>query len=63
LLVAIKAHGANPSKEAILAALAGKLAKWQLPDDIVFVERLPLTATGKVSKKDLRVKFADFKLE
>ncbi len=63
LLVAIKAPGADPTKDAILTALAGKLAKWQLPDDVVFVEQLPLTATGKVSKKDLRVKFADFKLE
>lgn len=62
LLVAVKAPGADPKKEEILAALEAKLAKWQLPDDVVFVEQLPLTATGKVSKKDLRAKFAEFKL-
>jgi fatty-acyl-CoA synthase len=34
----------------------------QLPDDVVFVDALPMTATGKISKKDLRAKFADYKL-
>lgn len=62
LLVVVKAKDADPTKEAILAHLATKLAKWQLPDDVVFVESLPLTATGKVSKKDLRGRFSDFKL-
>lgn len=62
LLVAIKAAGADPKKEEILALLDGKLAKWQLPDDVVFVEALPLTATGKVSKRELRAKFADYKM-
>jgi fatty-acyl-CoA synthase len=62
LLIVVKANDADPTKEAILAHLATKLAKWQLPDDVVFVESLPLTATGKVSKKDLRGRFSDFKL-
>ena len=42
--------------------LAAKIAKWQMPDDVVFVDALPMTATGKISKKDLRAKFADYKL-
>ena len=42
--------------------LAGTLAKWQLPDDVVFVDQLPMTATGKISKKDLRAQFAEYKL-
>jgi fatty-acyl-CoA synthase len=62
LLVVIKAPGTNPSKEDVLAALAQKLIKWQLPDDVVFIDALPLTATGKISKKDLRAKFANHKL-
>ena len=62
LLVAVKAPGKDPSKAEILKLLDETLAKWQLPDDVVFVEALPMTATGKVSKKDLRAKFADFKL-
>jgi fatty-acyl-CoA synthase len=62
LLVAVKAPGANPTKAEILDVLASKIAKWQLPDDVVFVDALPMTATGKISKKDLRAKFADYKL-
>jgi fatty-acyl-CoA synthase len=62
LLVVVKAPGAEPAKAEILDTLAGKMAKWQLPDDVVFVDALPLTATGKISKKDLRARFADYKL-
>lgn len=62
MLVAVKAPGADPSKAEILALLESKLAKWQLPDDIVFVETLPIGPTGKVSKRDLRAKFAEHKL-
>jgi fatty-acyl-CoA synthase len=62
LLVVVKAPGTNPTKAEILDALASKIAKWQLPDDVVFVEALPMTATGKISKKDLRASFADHKL-
>jgi len=62
LLVIVKQPGANPSKDAILAHVAKKLAKWQVPDDVVFVDSLPLTATGKISKKDLRTQFTQHKL-
>jgi acyl-CoA synthetase (AMP-forming)/AMP-acid ligase II len=62
LLVVVKAPGAEPSKAEILDALAGKLAKWQMPDDVVFVDSLPMTATGKISKKDLRATFAHYQL-
>jgi len=62
LLVVVKAPGANPTKEEVLAHVATKLARWQVPDDVVFVDTLPLTATGKISKKDLRSRFAEHKL-
>ncbi|MEZ0301451.1 MAG: AMP-binding protein, partial [Hyphomicrobiaceae bacterium] len=62
LLVVVKAPGADPTKAQILDVLASKIAKWQLPDDVVFVDALPMTATGKISKKDLRAKFAHHKL-
>ena len=62
LLVVVKAPGAEPTKAEILDALGAKIAKWQMPDDVVFVEALPMTATGKISKKDLRAKFADYRL-
>jgi fatty-acyl-CoA synthase len=58
VLVAVKAPGAEPSKADILKLLENRLAKWQLPDDVIFVEALPIGPTGKVSKKDLRAKFA-----
>jgi len=62
LLVVVKAPGANPTKSEILDALASKIAKWQMPDDVVFIDALPMTATGKISKKDLRAQFAHRKL-
>ncbi len=62
LLIVVKAQGASPTKETILAHLSTRLAKWQIPDDVVFVETLPMTATGKISKKDLRAKFGDYQL-
>jgi acyl-CoA synthetase (AMP-forming)/AMP-acid ligase II len=62
LLVAVKAPGAEPTKAEILDVLGSKIAKWQMPDDVVFIDALPMTATGKISKKDLRAKFADYKL-
>ena len=62
LLVMVRAPGADPTKEDVLATLAKSLATWQLPDDIVFVESLPLTATGKVSKLTLRKQFKDHPL-
>jgi fatty-acyl-CoA synthase len=40
----------------------GKIAKWQIPDDVVFVEAIPLGATGKMLKTRLREQLADYKL-
>jgi fatty-acyl-CoA synthase len=54
LLVVVKAPGSDVTKEKILAHVAKKLATWQIPDDIIFADSLPLTATGKVSKRELR---------
>ena len=44
----------------MLEFLAPKLAKWQLPDDVVFIDEVPKTSVGKFSKKDLRTRFADY---
>jgi fatty-acyl-CoA synthase len=60
LLIIVRAEGAELEKEEILAYLDGKVAKWWIPEDAVFVEEIPHTATGKISKKDLRVQFADY---
>ena len=57
LLIAVPAPGVTPDTDSIMAHLAQGLAKWQLPDDVVYVDELPLTATGKVSKLTLRERF------
>ena len=62
LLVVLPAEGQAPKKQEILDYLAGKVAKWWLPDDVTFIEEMPLTATGKVSKRQLRERFAAYKL-
>ncbi len=59
LLIIVK-KDTTLSKEEILAWLDGKVAKWWIPEDAVFVESLPITATGKISKKDLRDQFEDY---
>ena len=57
LLVVVKKPGAEVDRAEILAFLEGKVAKWWLPDDVVFVDELPHTATGKLSKRTLRDRF------
>jgi 3-(methylthio)propionyl---CoA ligase len=57
LLVAVKKPDAEPTKESILEFLEGQVAKWWLPDDVVFVDELPLGATGKVQKTKLREEY------
>jgi len=53
-LLVVVADGPPPDKQALLDHLSPHVAKWQVPDDVVFVDALPLTATGKVSKRTLR---------
>ena len=60
LLIVVKKPGTEPDKEALLKFLDGKIARWWIPEDCVFVEEIPHTATGKVSKKDLRDQFSEF---
>lgn len=62
LLVVVRKAGSDVTPEAIQAHLAGHVAKWWLPDEIVFVEELPHTATGKLLKTALRERFKDYRL-
>ncbi|HEX5358089.1 MAG TPA: 3-(methylthio)propionyl-CoA ligase [Aquabacterium sp.] len=62
LMVVVKKPGAEVSKEELIAFYKGKIPNWQTPDDVVFVEEIPHTATGKISKLQLREKFKDHKL-
>ena len=54
--------GADLSKDQILEYLSDKVAKWQLPDDVVFIGEVPRTSVGKFSKKTLRDRYADYVL-
>jgi len=62
LLVVVPAAGQEPTKQELLTFLSDRVAKWWLPDDVVFVDELPHTATGKVSKLNLRKRFEDYRL-
>jgi len=60
LLVVVKADGQEVSREEMLAFFEGKVAAWWVPTDVVFVDELPHTATGKVKKIELRRQFAEY---
>ncbi len=62
LLIVVRREDAEVTGAQLRAFLAGKVAKWWLPDEVVFVDELPHTATGKISKLKLRERFADHKL-
>ena len=62
LLVVVPTEGKKPTKEDIVKHLEGHFAKWQMPDDVVYEDSLPLTATGKVSKLTLRKKYENHTL-
>ena len=59
LLVVVKKPGAEVTREALIAFFDGKIAKWWTPDDVVFVDAIPLGATGKMQKIKLREQFKD----
>ncbi|HXZ49861.1 MAG TPA: 3-(methylthio)propionyl-CoA ligase [Usitatibacter sp.] len=62
VLVVVRKPGTAVTREALLGSLEGKIAKWWMPDDVIFVESLPHTATGKLSKLELRKRLAEYRL-
>jgi fatty-acyl-CoA synthase len=62
LLVVVLKAGRTVSREVLLDFLSEKVARFWLPDDVVFVDELPHTATGKVQKLKLREMFRDYRL-
>ena len=60
LLVVVKKPESSITKEALLKFFIGKIAKWCIPDDVIFVEEIPHTATGKILKTKLREDFANY---
>ena len=62
IVVVVKKPGAEVTREELLKFYEGKTAKWQIPDDVVFVDAIPLGATGKMLKTRLRETLKDYKL-
>ena len=62
LLIIVAKEGRSPTKKSVLAHLKGRIAKWWMPDDVVFVDEMPHTATGKIQKLALREHFKGYKL-
>jgi acyl-CoA synthetase (AMP-forming)/AMP-acid ligase II len=62
LLVVVKKPGAEVTRDELIAYYEGKIAKWWTPDDVAFVDAIPLGATGKMQKNVLRERFKEHKL-
>ena len=62
IVVVVKRPGGVVERDDLLKFYEGKIAKWQIPDDVVFVDSIPLGATGKMLKTHLREQLADYQL-
>ncbi len=62
IIAVMKKQDADVSREALLAFYEGRAAKWQIPDDVVFVDAIPLGGTGKMQKSKLRELLKDYRL-
>ena len=62
IVAVVKKPGAEITREELLKFYEGKTAKWQIPDDVVFVDAIPIGATGKMLKTRLREELKDYQL-
>ena len=62
VIAVMKKQGAEVSREELLAFYEGRTAKWQIPDDVIFVDAIPLGGTGKMQKSKLREMLSDYRL-
>jgi 3-(methylthio)propionyl---CoA ligase len=62
IVAVVKRPGLDVSRDELIKFYEGKTAKWQIPDDVVFVDAIPLGATGKMQKMKLREQLKDYKL-
>ncbi len=62
LLIVVRKPGSKVTREELLAFYEGKIAKWWTPDDVQFIDAIPLGATGKILKTRLREQFRDYRL-
>lgn len=63
ILLVVRKEGAALSETDVVAYLAGVVAKWWLPDEVLFVDSLPHTGTGKIQKAELRKQYKDYQLK
>ncbi len=63
LALVVTKHQKTLTKEDILSSIGRQFAKWQLPDEVIFLDKIPKTSVGKFSKKDIRSQFKDFYAE
>jgi fatty-acyl-CoA synthase len=61
VIVVVLKPGAQLTRDAMLAFFNGKTAKWQVPDDVLFVDAIPLGGTGKMQKAKLREMLSDYR--
>jgi len=61
LLIVVRKADSDLGKDAVLAYLDGKIANWWMPDDVIFVDQIPHSATGKIQKVELRKQFSNYK--
>ena len=59
VLLVVPRPGCTPGRDSVIAHVATHFAKWQLPDEVIVVDALPLTGTGKINKRELRERFAN----
>ena len=62
IIAVVKRSGMDVTREELIKFYDGKTAKWQIPDDVIFVDFIPLGATGKILKTKLREMLKDYKL-
>jgi fatty-acyl-CoA synthase len=62
LLVVVRKSGTDVTREELIRFYEGKIAKWWTPDDVAFVDALPIGATGKILKNKIREQFKEYKL-
>jgi len=62
LLIVVLKKGQSAGKDDIIGFMRGKIANWWLPDDVVFADNIPHTATGKIQKTVLRERYRDYVL-
>ena len=62
MLVVVRKPGQSVTQDELCEYLSHHVAKWWLPDAVEFVDEIPHTGTGKISKKTLREQFRDYRL-